>query len=312
MARDKNREMFNRGVRLFPIHHQAEINLAALYFRRLEPSHRFYNRACAWLGYTALTVDADDFGRGNNRCWGFLSRSSIPDNRQFLDRATRLAEQARTSEKGDFLYDCCWALAYIYLMQSSFQAAEDELEIALRANDLGNGSYRDPNLLMDGADFVVHLGRLTPMVGPNGPLKSARQLLQDAHRAVPTTSDRPDWWVWVEAWVTFAEAVQTPPLNGSTLAASKALVESIVDPNARDLDQEYDAWALLAVLRELSSDHGGAQAAWAGLTQQKQEDREDSTYQWTKAKEKRRNPFWVNRPAASAVRAAYYGALNQI
>lgn len=314
MPRDRNRDMFNRGVRLFPVRHQAEINLAALYFRRVDPAHRFSNRARAWFAYAALVSDFDDFNRGNVRCWERYSRTAMPDDQVFRDEATRLAEAARTSETGTWRYDCCWALAYIYLMQGSFQSAEQELETALAANDLGNGAYRDVNLLMDAADFAVHLGRLTPMPGPNGNLKSARQLIAAAHLAVPDPDERPDWWSWVEAWVKFAEAVQTPPLNGATLAACDSLLTSILDPSIRNVDQEYDAWALHAVVRKLQGDDQGARALWTRLTEQKREDRENPNYQWTAAKERRRTPLWLvpSRPATAALQTAYHNTLAQL
>lgn len=256
---------FRRALNLFPIHCQAEIDLAVLQLRTIRRERRAkglsqaFPRALALLSYAMNTAWLDGWSNEDRRAWGKLAGLRPAKLRT---RALRVATRAVKAQKdyvdqtGDrkYSYDVLWAHAFALLCQrqEGGKLAAQAFAAALEANRK-HGAAPDFYLMADAADACVSLGILAAGDSPHvDDAVNARQLIEDAIAGQAGTDgkhDVPEWFYWVRAWVTFAESVTAP---GVPNFKRDKLNESLADlalavPEDGDAPADTDVGALRAV-----------------------------------------------------------------
>ncbi len=244
---------FVRAMAQFPIQEQSDLDQAVRILRkirRLRPNGQVpaitYPRALALLSFAMLTSLQDGWSRDNEAAWGPFTH--LPPGK-LKNRALKLARQAWKLQqalpgKGTYDYDVLWALALALLANGNYTNAEKRLREAL-------AKTKDWNCICDSADSFVYLGKLQDVAG-SPPQPGARTLVDGAiNEALNKVEDVPDWFRWVSAWVSFAEAAvanaaKNPQEEAIKLDQAIAELRQILPDDDPEAPIDFDAGALLA------------------------------------------------------------------
>lgn len=301
-------ENFEKARCHFPIRYQDgndhSIDAAVALLRAVTKKDNNYHRARAWLSYACMTAVLDDWSRADCNSWGNeLSQMSDDEVKAF---AVSEAAAAVAALKGDdYEYDALWAEAFALLNTGEQVDAVQRYRDALTRNDLGKETYRDIHLLAEAADGFVYAGLTV----------SAREQIEKAKTAVARKKkDAPDWFHWVDAWVSFAEAAEAANRG----QRNRKLAETInalrqMRRAGNDVADDFDAEVLCAVAHHLQGQPGDPGRARRCRDRHSDESRNRrGGRDWSARKELARSPFRFTSGSDGRVYREFKDALDEL